>query len=270
MVKPNLTRSESKSVQAITISEIIDETPNIKTFMFDKPLQANPGQFVMVWLPGVDEIPMSVSYTGARPGITVARVGPTTIKMHELSVGNMLGIRGPYGHGFDLDGANNILAVAGGCGSAPIGPVLNLVGDNRFDMTFLVGARTGAELLFKSRAERLDIKTEVCTDDGSEGYHGFVTERLAEIIAGNKFDRVITCGPEVMLKKVVELALRNNIQVQASLERYMKCGVGICDSCAINGYQVCRDGPVFSGEILANLSEFGTSRRDACGRAIDV
>jgi dihydroorotate dehydrogenase electron transfer subunit len=73
-----------------------------------------------------------------------------------------------------------------------------------------------------------------------------------------------------MMKKIVDIANKMEIPIQASLERYMKCGIGMCDSCSINGLQVCRDGPVFSGDVLKNLEEFGKRRRDVCGRAVKV
>jgi dihydroorotate dehydrogenase electron transfer subunit len=252
------------------IDRITDETPSIKTFWFEDNMHAIGGQFVMVWVPGVDEIPMSVSYTGAHKGITVAKVGDATAKLHELPVGSKLGIRGPYGNGFDISGAKHILAVAGGCGSAPIGPVLDESVNQNKDILFVVGARTNNELLFKNRALELGLEVEISTDDGSEGHHGFVTERIAELLADKKYDLILTCGPEQMLKKIVEVAVKNEIQIQVSLERYMKCGIGICDSCTIDGYQVCRDGPVFDGEMITQFAEFGNARRDPCGRLIDI
>ncbi len=248
------------------ITNIIDETPTIKTFLFKDKMEVLGGQFVMVWVPGVDEIPMSVSYTGSEKGITVAKVGDATSKLHELAVGEQIGIRGPYGKGFKLKDSKNILAVSGGCGSAPLGPVLDAAAQEGKDITFLVGAKTKDELLFKNRAQKLGVEVIVATDDGTEGYHGFVTDRLKEILSDHKFDLIITCGPEVMLKKVVDIATLKGISVQASLERIMKCGVGICDSCSISGYQVCRDGPVFDGKVLKKFVEFGVTRRDGCGR----
>ena len=266
----NETKQPSTDLRICKITEIKDETLLIKTFYFYDPMTVMGGQFVMVWVPGVDEVPMSVSYTGARKGITVAKVGPTTTKMHELSKGAQLGIRGPYGNGFDISKASKILAVAGGCGSAPIGPVLDQAIVEKKEITLALGARTSQELLFKTRAKKLGIDLDISTDDGSEGYHGFVTDRVSELIKEQTFDLIISCGPEVMLKKVVDLANDNSIPIQASLERYMKCGIGICDACAINGYQVCRDGPVFTGETLVNLSDFGSTQRDACGRMINI
>lgn len=253
-----------------SITKVIDETPTIKTFFFRDDMIAAGGQFVMVWVPGVDEIPMSVSFTGAQKGITVANVGPSTKKLHELEAGAKLGIRGPFGNGFDISDAKHILAVGGGCGSAPLGPVLDEALNHEKDIFLVIGAKTSSELLFKARAQDLGIGLDISTDDGSKGHHGFVTERVAQLMSEDRFDLILGCGPEPMLKKLVELASSNKIRIQVSLERYMKCGVGICDSCAINGYQVCRDGPVFDGKTLSKLNEFGATRRDPCGRVIDA
>jgi dihydroorotate dehydrogenase electron transfer subunit len=266
----NLRPNVQKKLRVCAITRIVDETPTIKSFYFEDDTPAQSGQFVMVWIPGVDEIPMSVSYSNPEMGITVAKVGDATAKLHEFAVGSKLGIRGPNGNGFNISESQNILAVAGGCGSAPIGPVLDEAVSAGKDITFLVGARTSSELLFKQRANNLGIPVEVSTDDGSEGFAGFVTDRMLELVQDNKFDLIVTCGPEVMLKKVVDVGIDAKISVQASLERYMKCGIGICDSCAINGYQACRDGPVFSGETLMKLDEFGKSQRDGCGRLIGI
>jgi dihydroorotate dehydrogenase electron transfer subunit len=271
-MNPKQTAKHQKHLRVCTITEIIDETPTIKTFMFKDNIGPEPtaGQFVMVWVPGVDEVPMSVSYTGETKGITVASVGNTTEHMHQLKVGSKLGIRGPYGNGFDLSSASKILAIAGGCGSAPIGPALDQAAASGKGITLLLGARTRSELLFRDRAQALGIPVEVTTDDGSEGFHGFATQRMEQLVKDQHYDLIITCGPEVMMKKAVDIALNARIPVQASLERYMKCGIGICDACAVNGFQVCRDGPVFNGEQLAKLDEFGSRQRDACGRTINV
>ena len=257
-----------------TIEKIIDETPTIKTFLFKDDRPAVGGQFVMVWIPGVDEIPMSVSYLEPKGmmGISVAKVGDATARMHDLQPGAKIGIRGPYGNGFDTGDAKRLLLIGGGCGSAPLGPVLERVmkEDKYPDTLFAVGARTSNELLFKSRALALGIEVDVSTDDGSEGYHGFVTERVEQLLDNREPDLVLACGPEVMLKKVAELAEVKKVQAQLSLERFMKCGVGICDSCSSGGYQVCRDGPLFKGSFLLDQAEFGTTARDACGRRIDI
>jgi dihydroorotate dehydrogenase electron transfer subunit len=270
MATKKVSQKNTNKLRIRKITEITDETPSIKTFFFDDTAPVHAGQFVMVWVPSVDEVPMSVSYTGEQKAITVASVGGTTKKMHELSVGAQIGIRGPFGNGFELGSANKVLAVSGGCGSAPIAPVLDEAVTAGKDIMLALGARTGDELLFKDRALDLGITVDISTDDGTAGYHGFVTKRVAQLITEQKFDLVVACGPELMLKTLIELTTQHNIACQVSLERYMKCGIGICDACAINGYQVCMDGPVFDGELVRQLPEFGNARRDACGRMIDV
>ena len=111
----------------------------------------------------------------------------------------------------------------------------------------------------------------LCTDDGSVGYQGFTTGKLEELLReDSEFDLIITCGPELMMKKVVEIGERYNIPVQVSLERYMKCGIGLCGQCALDeeGLCVCRDGPVFWGDRLKYISEFGKYKRDESGSKV--
>jgi dihydroorotate dehydrogenase electron transfer subunit len=244
---------------AVRIESIVQETPSVRTFMLSREVEFRPGQFVMVWVPGVDEIPMALS-SGC--SITVQKVGDATSTLFQLKPGDMLGIRGPFGNGFPSDG--KILAIAGGVGAAPMRP-LTVAG--RGVECFLLGARTENELLF---ASELSEKTRLlaATDDGSFGHHGPVTGLFSKIdLAG--FDRICVCGPEKMMHAILmhldheEMAERGFF----SLHRYMKCGIGLCGSCCIDpsGLRVCRDGPVFRGDALLQ-SEFGLYSRDASGR----
>ncbi|HDR73656.1 MAG TPA: dihydroorotate dehydrogenase electron transfer subunit [Methanoculleus sp.] len=242
----------------VTITRIIDETPCIKTFEFSRAFTFRPGQFVMVWVPGVDEIPMALSSPWS---ISVQKVGDATAALFACDEGDMLGIKGPLGTGFSVGGRT--LAVAGGIGAAPL---RHLAIEGSVD-TFLLGARTAAELPFAHEIARMtDIV--VATDDGSIGHHGFVTDLCAEIDL-TSYDHVCVCGPEVMMRAVLGLLDEAGCagRGQFSLHRYMKCGVGICGSCCIDpsGLCVCRDGPVFSGDLLLG-SEFGRYSRDASGR----
>jgi dihydroorotate dehydrogenase electron transfer subunit len=129
---------------------------------------------------------------------------------------------------------------------------------------------TKEELLFAEEAHELGAKVDISTEDGSLGHQGVVTDRVELLLGEYFFDLVLVCGPEMMIKKTVEIAETHNVKIQASLERYMKCGIGICDSCAIDGYQVCRDGPVFHGHQLAKMIEFGRSKRDPSGKRIGL
>ena len=242
----------------VIIAEIKNDTPTIRTFVFDRTFPFEPGQFVMVWVPGVDEVPMALS---SDKSITVQKVGDATGAMFNLHAGDTLGIRGPFGNGFTK--GEKMLAIAGGVGAAPLLPLA------RADciMTMLLGARTEKELLF---VDLLDECTDVviATDDGTFGQKGFVTTLLDDLNLG-QYDRIAVCGPEVMMRSVLAIMDDKGIaaRTEFSLHRYMKCGVGICGSCCIDpsGMRVCRDGPVFTGELLKK-SEFGHYMRDASGR----
>jgi dihydroorotate dehydrogenase electron transfer subunit len=251
----------------VEILKINKEKSNVKTFRFNFEKKTKPGQFFMVWIPGIDEIPMSVSYIEGLKGITIENIGEATNSLHKLKIGDKIGIRGPYGNGFKIFG-KKILLVGGGTGIIPLAPLAEKI--MKKEITIIVGAQTKSDILFKERIKKATKNILISTDDGSLGYKGFASDSAKKIMEKKKFDLIITCGPEVMMKKIVDIANKMEIPIQASLERYMKCGVGICDSCSINGLQVCKDGPVFSGDVLKNLEEFGKRRRDACGRAMKV
>ena len=243
---------------AVTIVRVKRESSTTRTFIFDKSLVFSPGQFVMVWIPGIDEIPMALS---SENSITVQDVGDATHALFSLGPGKKLGIRGPFGNGFTR--GDKILAIAGGVGAAPLLPLARA--DNV--MTLLLGARTETELLF---VDQLDECTDVliATDDGTLGLRGFVTLLMDDLNLG-AYDRIAVCGPEVMMRAVLAKVEEKGIahKTEFSLHRYMKCGVGVCGSCCFDpsGLRVCRDGPVFSGDKLLK-SEFGHYMRDAGGR----
>ncbi len=224
----------------VEITKVVDETPTIRTFFFDTSFELIPGQFVMVWIRGVDEIPMALSYENA---ITVQKVGSATSALFELEVCDSVGIRGPFGSGFELKG-KNILLIAGGVGAAPLAPLAEKAGSSGVRVTTLEGAKTKEELLFRERFEALgDVR--IATDDGSEGEHGYVTQLLGDV---KNYSQIYCCGPEIMMRKVLDKVAPS--KAQFSLHRYIKCGIGICGACCIDGLRVCRDGPVFSGNVL--------------------
>ena len=130
-----------------------------------------------------------------------------------------------------------------------------------------VGARTAAELLFVERANSAG-EVHIATDDGSRGFAGFAPALAEKLVDREKFDQILTCGPERMMKAVVDLAKKRGIPVQASVERYMKCGIGICDACSLDDQLVCLDGPIFTAEQLERFEEFGKFRRDKSGRRV--
>ncbi|MGI0052863.1 MAG: dihydroorotate dehydrogenase electron transfer subunit [Thermoplasmata archaeon] len=253
--------------QIVPVRTRVEETPSTVTLRFDYPAPARPGQFVMVWLPGEDELPMSLSYVGARKGITIKRMGASSGRFRELSVGGLLGIRGPYGNSFDLT-PRRILLVGGGSGTAVLAPAAEAARAQGSRLTAALGATTATELLFAERLTPFCEEIHLATDDGSRGRAGFVTGLVEELLELERFDAVFTCGPEVMMRKVIGVAAPRGVPVFCSMERHMKCALGMCDACALGPYHVCTDGPVFPAASLTSLEEFGRYERDGCGRRI--
>jgi len=253
----------------LKIKEHVQETPLIKTIRFYEWLEAVPGQFVMVWVPGVDEFPMSVSYNGNRFGITYQIIGEGTKALAEKKPGERIGVRGPYGKGFSISG-KRLLFVAGGVGMAPIAPLVEQATSRGCSVDLVLGAKTSKELLFERRASKLGAKIHISTDDGTKGFKGFASDLAASVAANRKVNHIYTCGPEKMIVKVMELASRKKVPMQASLERIMKCGIGVCDSCALDGRHVCKDGPVFSLRELKSFEDFGWTKLDQSGRKVSV
>lgn len=246
----------------VTITRTVQVTPSVRTFCFDRDFPSDAGQFVMVWVPGVDEVPMALSSPNS---ITVQKVGDATAALFALGLGDQIGIRGPYGNGFPI--AGRTLAVAGGIGAAPLLP-LAVAGRVT---TFLLGARTAAELPFREvLSECTDLR--IATDDGTAGHHGFVPSLFDELVL-DQYDQICVCGPELMMKATLDRLLGLQVLDRAyfSMHRYMKCGVGVCGSCCIDpeGICVCREGPIFSGERLVQ-SELGTYTRDASGQRVHL
>lgn len=254
------------------LKKIVNESPRVKSFQLEIDLleTPKPGQFMMVWLPGAEEVPMSISDAGRGfIRISVSRKGSTTARFHELERGDSLFIRGPFGNGFSLRGKSHLL-VGGGDGAPPLIYALKVLSNMGKRGVYAVGAKNASELLFVREARRLG-KLYTATEDGASGYPGLVSELLEELLVKEKFDSILTCGPERMMYEVVRQGLKKKIRVQASLERYMKCGFGICGSCVLDptGMRVCVDGPVFDGTSLIK-TEFGRQKRDASGARVPI
>jgi len=259
-----------------TIERFSDETPTVRTLFFHDPILANilPGQFAMVWIPGVNELPMSVmiGYKKNEAGFTVRKRGESSTALYNLKVGDKIGVRGPYGNSFDIkDG--KILLIGGGTGLVPLVRLIKFAKTTN-KITLLMGSQTKEEVFFEDIVDlgiesdtwlHDDVDVIPVTEDGSYGEKGYVTDVLEKLLEENTYDAIYTCGPELMMYKVVKLANEKGIFVQASLERMMKCGVGICGSCCVNEDLVCRDGTVFDGQHLAKNSEFGHLHRTKSG-----
>jgi dihydroorotate dehydrogenase electron transfer subunit len=269
------------SINRVRIAEIIEvkkESANVKTFTFRDNLcgSAEAGQFIMVWIPGVDEIPMSLSTITSKglSSITVAEVGEATKALNRRKSGDPIGIRGPFGKGFVPTG-RSIMIVAGGTGAGPLVPLAEKVAETATKVTLLVGAKTRSELLFLDRFERafsdIDSETVFTTEDGSYGVKGLITEQAEQKLRAERFDIVYTCGPEKMMLKMFILAEQHKVPLQASLERMMRCAIGLCGNCGIGKVMVCKNGPVLTSEQLRNVKdEFGQFKLDATGRKIKL
>ena len=256
--------------EIVTIEEIWDETRTIRTFVLDAEVaDAEPGQFVMLWLPGIDEKPFAI----ARPApltITVARVGPFSTELHRSKVGDRVGWRGPYGNGFAVDEDRKALLVAGGYGAAPLYFLAERAVAEGVETSVTIGARKALELLYVERFEELGVEVLIATDDGSMGERGYVTEIVSRVLAQEQKLTVYACGPEKMLVALHRLCVEHDVPGQFSMERYMKCGFGICGQCAIDDLLVCQDGPVLTVEQLDGMRDFGSVHRSATGRALPI
>lgn len=261
--------------QVLKIKRVVEETPTVKTFYFpwevkdeDNNQFPTPGQFFMVWNFS-DEKPMSISRIDpvkGEIGISVKMVGPFTQSLHKLHENDQLGLRGPYGGGFEIAGSR-ILAVGGGIGMAPVAAFTEASSSRGVKVDTITAATTQSEILFAERLEKAGASVFPTTDDGSHGFCGFATELAEKLLNEGNYDMVVACGPEIMMQKLFLITEKFQIPAQFSLERYMKCAVGICGQCCVDdvGWRICVEGPVFWGDQLRMISEFGKYRRDASG-----
>ena len=236
-----------------------------------QPLGHHPGQFVQVALLGIGECPISICSSPTRPDtfeLCVRKVGEVTEHIHKLREGDVIGIRGPLGHGFDVSELHgkDILIVAGGLGIAPVRSLIQYILDERArfgQFHLLYGARSPSELLYRNDLtlwrESPDVNFHVTVDRPDEqwrGRSGVVTTLFSEVPKLDPTEtRVVIVGPPVMFKFVVLEVLARRIHqknIYCSLERRMKCGVGKCGHCQANNVYVCLEGPVFRyGELKA-------------------
>jgi dihydroorotate dehydrogenase electron transfer subunit len=246
---------------AARILEVREEAPEVKTLCFDLSVDPAPGQYAMVWIRGIDEIPMSFSGPAE---ITVHAVGEATRILADLQPGESVGLRGPLGKGFVLRG-DRILLVGGGVGVAPLAFLGDEARGAGIEVVSLIGFRSASEALFLERFARLG-RTVITTDDGSMGIEGFASAGLRELDL-REFSQIYLCGPELMMWDVILRAGEVIGRIQASVNRHFKCALGICGSCCLDpdGLRVCVEGPVIMAERLIE-SEFGRYRRGPSGK----
>ncbi|MCX8150509.1 MAG: 4Fe-4S dicluster domain-containing protein [Candidatus Bathyarchaeota archaeon] len=234
-----------------------------------------PGQFAEISVFGIGEAPISISSPPTKKGsfeICVRKVGNVTNKLHTLKVGDKVGVRGPFGNGFDVDAlkGKDLLFVAGGLGIAPLRSLFNYVVDKRKEfghVVLLYGCKEPRELLFSKEMEELARRPDVefkatvnwCPDGESWGGNiGVITTLIPQVSFDPDKIYAIVCGPPVMYKYVIaDLKARKvpDDHIIVSLERRMKCGVGKCGHCQINQIYVCKDGPVFNYSKIKGVPE---------------
>ncbi|QOJ79162.1 dihydroorotate dehydrogenase electron transfer subunit [Infirmifilum lucidum] len=216
-----------------------------------------PGQFVMLWVPGVGEIPLSVAdYSDGNLLLAVTRKGRVTSYIYnEVRKGGKLYVRGPYGRPFTRPPpGSRALLVGGGSGVAPLNFLARKIREAGASCTAVLGYRTAEEVFLAGSFSR-NCHTIVSTDDGSLGVRGLATDVASQLLSSNVFERIYACGPEPLIEKMLFLSTEKGLYFEASMERYMRCAVGVCGSCVLEpvGLRVCRDGPVFSGEVLKKV-----------------
>lgn len=251
--------------ETVKITRVIDEAEGIRSVFFGKKLGAKPGQFVMVWLPGLDEKPFAIGYMSDKDfGITVAAVGPFSNKLTSMKPGDVAGFRGPYGTAYNLDGGlKKVAMVGGGYGAASLALLAEQAVKKGIEIFFINGARTKDRLIYEDRITKLGTRLLITTDDGSYGMKGRTTDVLADILEKEKIDKVFACGPEMMLKKVADLCVEKGVAGEVSIERHMKCGFGLCGHCCLDpiGIRVCVEGPVIDVKTAQQITEFGSYHR---------
>jgi len=262
-------------MRTAVITRVLRMAPDMVTLYFEDEecSKASPGQYAMIWIPGGEEIPMSLSTInpGGESSLTVRDVGEATKTLCNLKEGDKVGIRGPFGIGYTITGDSPLL-VAGGTGVASLAPLAEACIEKGVKPTFILGAKTESDLAFRDRLENLlGDRVVLATDDGSCGFEGFSSQCAEKLMDERNFDVVYTCGPELMMVAVFDEAESRGIPVQASLERYIKCAHGLCGSCAIGPYRVCMDGPVLDSEKLREVREdFGARKMDPTGKIVGV
>ncbi len=262
------------------IDGVRDETPDTKTFTLrfrgaedSQAFRYLPGQFVELSVFGCGEAPFCIASSPTRPGAfetTVRRTGKLTDALHRLEAGAEVGIRGPFGNGFDVEGARgkDLLFVAGGIGLPPLRSLIWNVLDERDrfrNVTILYGARTPADLVYKDELAKWQgaegVEFHVTVDNSAPGWTGnvgMVPILFTKTTLKPETTLAYVCGPPIMIKFVVQDLFMRGFReesVISTLERMMQCGIGKCNHCAIGHRYVCRDGPVFNFRQIREMVE---------------
>jgi sulfhydrogenase subunit gamma (sulfur reductase) len=272
---------DSPSIYLPTVARIAavrDLTEMEKLYTVELPdgysLDNRPGQFVEVSVFGVGEAPISISSSPSRSNgsfeMCVRRAGDLTGVLHQKNVGDLIGVRGPFGRGFPVERfrGKDLLFAPGGLGLAPLRSLINQVLDNRGRygrITILYGARTPGDLLFKDELAEWDAREDVDLrltvdrgDETWEGNVGVITTLFPALQVYSRNTIAVVVGPPVMYRYVLMELLGKGIpegNIWFSLERRMKCGVGKCGHCQMEDLYTCQSGPAFSYAEIKHIEE---------------
>ncbi len=229
---------------SVRVKRVKRYSKSISTIIFNTEFLSYPGQFVMLNVFGLEEIPLSLSSPNS---VTVKAVGETTEYLVNVEEGELLGIKGPMGNPFSLIRGNALL-IAGGIGIAPLHYLYQRLEECGSEIRVLFGVKSEDDICLIENMENLEIASE----DGSVGVKGTIAD-LIKREELEKYDKIYVCGPKSMTDFLIEYLRKKNAikKTEFSLSRYMKCGLGVCGSCVIeNGQRVCKEGPVFRGRDL--------------------
>jgi len=256
------------------ITNIVSETPNIKTFTL-KPkgdIGFRAGQFMDVTLPGIGEAPFTPSSNHnikEKLDFTVMSAGRVTKLLHEAKPGDIVGLRGPYGKGYPLNDfkSKDIVIIGGGVGLAPLRALIYALFNDVNDYNRIVvkyGSRSPKDIVYKKEVEswkdaakhvEVDVTTDI-GDDTWKGNVGLVTTTLKNFTFDVSNAVAIVCGPPIMMKfvtfKLLDLGFKDS-NLYLSMEKNMSCGVGKCGHCRVGPYYACKDGPVFTYDKIRDL-----------------
>lgn len=246
-------RGVFRAVEVISVKSLNDSTVWIRCNL---SIEAEPGQFVLVWLPGVGEKPFSIA--AMTPfSLMVVDVGPFSHAMHQLHPGDRIWIKGPLGHGYTIEG-ESLLLVGGGYGAAPLYALAEKAAGTDCRVTVCLGARTAQNLVLEKEFIEMGCEVLLATEDGSRGYQGLVTVIVEKQLNNGEIDSLYACGPAGMLSTLAEACKVHRMPYQLSWEALMRCGMGLCGSCEVPqtadpalpiGWLACYDGPVFKNNL---------------------
>lgn len=234
-----------------------------RVLVLDGSIDALPGQFVFLWAPGVGEKPFSLAHNDPIT-VLIKKVGPASSYLASLGEGESVMVRGPYGNWYVPRG--KVTLVAGGSGIAPVHFIASRF--TKHVSSIFIGGKTASDLPLYDDLKGL-AEVKVTTEDGSLGSRSMVTDILNLEDSQEEF---FNCGPELMLMRAAEIESKRTSpeRIFCAVERYTKCGVGICGSCAMDGLRVCVDGPVFPYSLLKESMDFGRYKRRPSGRRVKL